>query len=93
VLTDILGKKTYASCLTFPEKVPFKAIRKHFEPDPAQPGSQKMDETSRLKDTDILYAPKTLMVLSYTSYYTVFRSCLCALYDIYLRGSPVSFNR
>jgi len=60
---------------------------------PNSPRGPRLEDPSSLQDSDIIYAPKTMVILSDYPYYTTFRSCLCALYDIYLRGSPISFNR
>jgi len=72
-MTDMMGKKTYVSCLTLPE--------------PLREGQLA------IKGHQEAYAPKSLVILSYHPCLDVFRSCLCALYNIWIQGSPISLNR
>ncbi|XP_014680959.1 PREDICTED: myotubularin-related protein 13-like [Priapulus caudatus] len=84
VLTDIDADRHYCACLTFTEPV-------------AMPTSKPDDEDAERDDGGLvhgalMFAPKSLALVSRLDYYETFRNCIGIIYTVYIENMPIQLE-
>ncbi|XP_064634624.1 myotubularin-related protein 13-like isoform X5 [Lineus longissimus] len=78
VLTDIEADRHYCACLTFNELVART---------PKKQDEESEDPNAPVQHS-LLYAPKTLVLISRLDYFETFRNCLGLIYTVYIENLP-----
>ncbi|XP_041365406.1 myotubularin-related protein 13-like [Gigantopelta aegis] len=84
VLTDIDANRHYCACLTFYETVAIS---------PTKPDDEDTDEQdSALVHHSLMFAPKSLLLVSRLSYFEAFKNCLGIMYTVYVENLQVQLE-
>uniref|UniRef100_A0A8C2FXG9 SET binding factor 1 n=1 Tax=Cyprinus carpio TaxID=7962 RepID=A0A8C2FXG9_CYPCA len=83
VLTDINSERHYCACFTFWESVENPQLQK------GEPSEADEDDSPDVLQPAQLYAPKSLVLVSFLDHTEVFRNCLSLIYNVHADGLTV----
>uniref|UniRef100_A0A8C1UP93 SET binding factor 1 n=1 Tax=Cyprinus carpio TaxID=7962 RepID=A0A8C1UP93_CYPCA len=83
VLTDINSERHYCACFTFWESVENPQVCK------GEPSEADEDDSPDVLQPAQLYAPKSLVLVSFLDHTEVFRNCLSLIYNVHADGLTV----
>ncbi|XP_070563333.1 myotubularin-related protein 13-like isoform X5 [Ptychodera flava] len=83
VLTDIEADRHYCACLTFHETVSMT---------PKKPDDVETEEEGGLVHHTLMFAPKSIALISRLDYFETFRNCLGIIYTVYIESMNVQLE-